>query len=85
MTVSAWQCLRDSHRRTVKMLLAEKQFTAFNQVPLNVLAGDPETHRGYRGPRKPCGYPRASAGPMRLSLVFARLPAPRAAVCGPAA
>src|ERR1700748_4002239 len=36
-----WGFDASTYVRTVKMLLAEKNFTAFKQVPLNVLAGDP--------------------------------------------
>jgi glutathione S-transferase len=38
-----WGFDGSTYVRTVKMLLAEKGFTDFKQVPLNVLAGDPKT------------------------------------------
>ena len=37
-----WGFDGSTYVRTVKMLLAEKKFTAFKQEPLNVLAGDPK-------------------------------------------
>jgi glutathione S-transferase len=37
-----WGFDGSTYVRTVKMVLAEKQFTDFEQVPLNVLAGDPK-------------------------------------------
>jgi glutathione S-transferase len=37
-----WGFDGSTYVRTVKMLLAEKGFTAFKQVPLNVLAGEPK-------------------------------------------
>ena len=39
--MTLWGFDASTYVRTVKMLLAEKGFTAFEQVPLNVLAGDP--------------------------------------------
>jgi glutathione S-transferase len=41
--MTLWGFNNSTYVRTVKMLLAEKQFTAFKQVPLNVLAGEPKT------------------------------------------
>lgn len=41
-TMTLWGFNGSTYVRTVKMLLAEKQFTDFEQVPLNVLAGDPK-------------------------------------------
>jgi len=38
-----WGFDASTYVRTVKMVLAEKNFTKFNQVPLNVLAGEPRT------------------------------------------
>ncbi len=38
--------------RTVKMVLAEKRFTQFKQMPLNVLKGDPRTPEHLQ--RHPC-------------------------------
>jgi glutathione S-transferase len=38
-----WGFDASTYVRTVKMLLAEKAFTDFEQKPLNVLAGDPKT------------------------------------------
>jgi len=38
-----WGFDGSTYVRTVKMLLAEKGFTDFKQVPLNVLAGEPKT------------------------------------------
>ncbi len=38
-----WGFDGSTYVRTVKMLFAEKGFTEFNQVPLNVLAGEPRT------------------------------------------
>jgi glutathione S-transferase len=38
-----WGFDGSTYVRTVKMLLAEKGYTDFEQVPLNVLAGDPKT------------------------------------------
>ncbi len=40
-TMTLWGFNGSTYVRTVKMLLAEKQYTAFEQVPLNVLAGEP--------------------------------------------
>ena len=37
-----WGFDGSTYVRTIKMLLAEKSFTAFKQEPLNVLAGDPK-------------------------------------------
>jgi glutathione S-transferase len=37
-----WGFDGSTYVRTVKMLLAEKNFTAFEQVPLNVLLGEPK-------------------------------------------
>lgn len=37
-----WGFDGSTYVRTVKMVLAEKAFTDFDQVPLNVLAGDPK-------------------------------------------
>ena len=39
--MTLWGFDGSTYVRTVKMLLAEKQFTDFEQVPLNVLAGEP--------------------------------------------
>lgn len=41
--MTLWGFDGSTYVRTVKMLFAEKQFTDFEQVPLNVLAGDPKT------------------------------------------
>jgi glutathione S-transferase len=38
-----WGFNGSTYVRTIKMLLAEKAFTDFVQVPLNVLAGEPQT------------------------------------------
>jgi len=40
--MTLWGFDGSTYVRTVKMLLAEKGFTDFEQVPLNVLAGDPK-------------------------------------------
>ena len=40
--MTLWGFDASTYVRTVKMLLAEKQFTDFEQVPLNVLAGEPK-------------------------------------------
>ena len=40
--MTLWGFDGSTYVRTVKMLLAEKSFTDFNQVQLNVLAGDPK-------------------------------------------
>jgi glutathione S-transferase len=37
-----WGFDGSTYVRTVKMLLAEKHFTEFKQMPLNVLQGDPK-------------------------------------------
>ena len=37
-----WGFDASTYVRTIKMLLAEKHFTEFKQVPLNVLQGDPK-------------------------------------------
>ena len=42
-TMTLWGFNGSTYVRTVKMLLAEKQFTDFEQVPLNVLEGDPKS------------------------------------------
>lgn len=41
-TMTLWGFDGSTYVRTVKMLLAEKGFGDFEQVPLNVLAGDPK-------------------------------------------
>ena len=41
--MTLWGFDNSTYVRTVKMLLAEKGFTDFKQVPLNVLAGEPRT------------------------------------------
>jgi glutathione S-transferase len=41
--ITLWGFDGSTYVRTVKMLLAEKGVTAFTQVPLNVLAGEPKT------------------------------------------
>jgi glutathione S-transferase len=41
--MTLWGFDASTYVRTIKMLLAEKGFTAFKQVPLNVLQGDPKT------------------------------------------
>lgn len=41
--MTLWGFDNSTYVRTVKMLLAEKGFTDFKQVPLNVLAGEPKT------------------------------------------
>jgi glutathione S-transferase len=38
-----WGYDGSTYVRTVKMLLAEKRFTDFDQMPINVLAGEPKT------------------------------------------
>jgi glutathione S-transferase len=40
--MTLWGFDGSTYVRSVKMLLAEKQFTDFEQVPLNVLAGEPK-------------------------------------------
>lgn len=40
--IKLWGFDASTYVRTVKMLLAEKEFTDFEQVQLNVLAGDPK-------------------------------------------
>jgi glutathione S-transferase len=40
--MTLWGFDGSTYVRTVKMLLAEKNFTDFEQVPLNVLAGEPK-------------------------------------------
>ena len=42
-TMTLWGFDGSTYVRTVKMLLAEKHFTDFEQVPLNVLAGEPKS------------------------------------------
>ena len=42
MTMTLYGFDGSTYVRTVKMLLAEKAFTAFEQVPLNVLEGEPK-------------------------------------------
>ena len=39
--MTLWGFSGSTYVRTIKMLLAEKKFTQFKQVPLNVLKGDP--------------------------------------------
>jgi glutathione S-transferase len=41
--MTLWGFDASTYVRTVKMVLAEKGFTQFKQVPLNVLQGDPKT------------------------------------------
>lgn len=41
--ITLWGFDGSTYVRTVKMLFAEKGVTAFNQVPLNVLQGEPKT------------------------------------------
>ena len=41
--MTLWGFDNSTYVRTVKMVLAEKGFTDFKQVPLNVLAGEPKT------------------------------------------
>ncbi|MGJ7580511.1 glutathione S-transferase family protein [Variovorax sp. RHLX14] len=41
--MTLWGFDGSTYVRTVKMLLAEKQFTDYEQVPLNVLKGEPKT------------------------------------------
>ncbi len=41
--MTLWGFDNSTYVRTVKMVLAEKQFTAFEQVQLNVLKGEPRT------------------------------------------
>jgi glutathione S-transferase len=41
--MTLWGFNNSTYVRTVKMVLAEKQFTGFKQVPINVLAGEPKT------------------------------------------
>jgi hypothetical protein len=38
-----WGFDASTYVRTIKMLLAEKHFTQFKQVPLNVLQGEPNS------------------------------------------
>ena len=40
--ITLWGFDGSTYVRTIKMLLAEKNFTQFKQVPLNVLEGDPK-------------------------------------------
>jgi glutathione S-transferase len=40
--MTLWGFDGSTYVRTIKMLLAEKKFTDFKQVPLNVLAGEPK-------------------------------------------
>ena len=42
-TMTLWGFDGSTYVRTVKMVLAEKGFTDFTQVPLNVLAGEPKS------------------------------------------
>ena len=42
-TIKLWGFNNSTYVRTVKMLLAEKGVTEFEQVPVNVLAGEPKT------------------------------------------
>ena len=42
-TMTLWGFDGSTYVRTVKMLLAEKKFTDFEQVPLNVLSGEPRS------------------------------------------
>jgi glutathione S-transferase len=42
-TFTLWGFNGSTYVRTVKMLLAEKSFTDFKQVPLNVLQGEPKS------------------------------------------
>ena len=51
--MTLWGFNASTYVRTVKMLLAEKQFTGFEQVPLNVLEGDPKSPEHLR--RHPFG------------------------------
>jgi glutathione S-transferase len=41
-TMTLWGFDGSTYVRTLKMLLAEKAFTDFEQIPLNVLAGEPK-------------------------------------------
>jgi glutathione S-transferase len=41
--MTLWGFDGSTYVRTIKMLLAEKNFTQFKQVPLNVLAGEPKS------------------------------------------
>jgi glutathione S-transferase len=41
--MTLWGFDGSTYVRTIKMVLAEKAFTDFRQVPLNVLAGEPKT------------------------------------------
>jgi glutathione S-transferase len=41
--MTLWGFNNSTYVRTVKMVLAEKAFTDFEQAPLNVLAGEPKT------------------------------------------
>jgi glutathione S-transferase len=41
--MTLWGFDGSTYVRTIKMLLAEKAFTDFNQVPLNVLKGEPKS------------------------------------------
>jgi len=43
--MTLWGFDGSTYVRTVKMVLAEKGFTEFKQVPLNVLAGEPKATR----------------------------------------
>jgi glutathione S-transferase len=40
--MTLWGFDASSYVRTIRMVLAEKHFTDFKQIPLNVLAGDPK-------------------------------------------
>ena len=42
-TMTLWGFDGSTYVRTVKMLLAEKQFVDYTQVPVNVLAGEPKS------------------------------------------
>ena len=42
-TMTLWGFNGSTYVRTVKMLLAEKQFVDYGQVPVNVLAGEPKS------------------------------------------
>jgi glutathione S-transferase len=41
--MTLWGFNDSTYVRTIKMLMAEKNFTDFEQVPLNVLQGEPRT------------------------------------------
>ncbi len=57
--MTLWGFDGSTYVRTVKMLLAEKTFTDFKQVPLNVLKGEPKSPEHLR--RHPFGADSVAA------------------------